>query len=208
MAAFEQTLTGQLSDFMTSEDCDVLVRELSGRPIFSSNVSDCTSFTTYARYVLQELQGAESRKLTLPLEVVEMITSIHWQNPIWQQSVIWNQSPSRRQSITGTFVIQALTLKQYETLIEKFELAETDANCHVCFSSCTDADDVFSNTSRVQNCVRCLPCFLCPYCKVLVDGTPVCYHCLEDVDFTLLNGLSDVRQKRIAVLALPDEDDT
>ena len=195
-------------DFMIPEDCDVLVRELSGRPIFSSKVSDCTSFTSYSRYVLQELQRAESRKLTLPLEVVEMTTCVHWQTPIWQQSVTWTQSPTWKQSLTGTFNMQALTLKQYETLDEKVELASNDTNCFICFSSCTDADDVFSNTSRVQNCVRCLPCFLCPHCKVLVDGTPVCYFWLEDVDYTLLNGLSDVCKKRIAVLSPLDEENT
>jgi hypothetical protein len=83
-----------------------------------------------------------------------------------------------------SFSCNLLLARIMKPLSGKKETSLHGPYCFICFASCVDADDGFSHTSPRQNCVRCLPCFLCPNCKVLVNGTPVCYHCLEDVDYS------------------------
>ena len=194
-------------DFIIPNECDVLVSWLSGRLMYKHNVADPISFKFYSQCVLEALQKSEARKLSLPLDVVQMTTWIQWQPPTWKEPLTWEHPLTWKQPLTGIFLMRPLTCEHHETLSEKNDTSLHGPYCFICFASCVDAGDWFSNTSPIQNCVRCLPCFLCPNCKVLVNGTPVCYHCLEDVDYTRLNGLSDICWKRLSVLSLLDAED-
>ena len=176
------------SDFIISSGCDILVTLLSGRHVFSGKIKDPISFKLYSQCILEALQKSESRKLSVPLEVVEVISRIRWQhiNAVF---------------CTGIFYMQPFTWEQYESLHREFP----DIYCSICLSSCADADSDRSINGRLLNCIRCEPLLLCPDCQVFINGDPVCYCCLEPDDYTVLTGLSDVCVKRLSLFSLDDE---
>ena len=71
--------------------------------------------------------------------------------------------------------------------------------CQCCADPCDDADHVFRGSrARIDNCVRCMPCFLCVACRVqipwecghwnpLVGSHWVCFDCLEPAERRFLN---------------------
>ena len=58
-----------------------------------------------------------------------------------------------------------------------------DNHCYICERPCRDADD---DDTRELNCVRCLQCWLCGDCKVIIAGKPCCYFCLEGGEVDLV----------------------
>ena len=74
-----------------------------------------------------------------------------------------------------------------------------DEECQCCADPCDDADHApWGSRARIDNCVRCLPCFLCVACRVqipwecghwnpLVGSHWVCFDCLEPAERRFLN---------------------
>ena len=84
-----------------------------------------------------------------------------------------------------------------------------DNVCHTCTLPCRDAD---ADQSRMNNCVRCQPCFLCDYCKVELpshhDGGSmvwVCLWCLRRQEVTELR--EDMRFRHDILCMLSEEED-
>ena len=110
-------------DFIIPDECDVLVRLLSGRLVYKHKVAGSISFKFYSQCVLQALQKSEARKLSLSLDVVQMITWIQWQPPTWKEPLTCEYpfTCTWKQPLTGIFLMQPLTCAQHETLSEKNE---------------------------------------------------------------------------------------
>ena len=186
-------------DFVIPRGYDVLVSSLSGRLMYKNKVEEAISFKLYSQCVLKALQKSEARNLSVPMDVIQTVTWIQWQPPEWEQP------------LTGTFLIRSLTCDEHDILTDKNDASYwhslLDPCCVVCFSNCTEAGSGSSNVKASDNCERCSPCYLCPHCKVFVNSTPVCYHCLEEADYASLTDMSDICWKRLGLLSLPDADD-
>ena len=102
----------------------------------------------------------------------------------------------------GTVVPITCTLMDID---DDFFERNVDYECLCCGDPCEDADDVFlglatRRRSRVENCERCAPCFLCEECSFqLADGSRCCAICLEAADLQSLTP----RQMRRACLVQP-----
>ena len=58
-----------------------------------------------------------------------------------------------------------------------------DEECQCCADPCDDADHTGAPRARIDNCVRCLPCFLCVACRVQIPSEGwVCFACLEPAE--------------------------
>ena len=187
------------TDFTIPLGCDVLVSWLSGRLMYKNKVRDAVSFRLYSQCVLEALQKSEARNLSVPLDVIQTVTWIQW------------QPPEPEQPLTGAFLIRPLTCDEHDILSDKNDASYwhslLDPCCFICFSNCIEASSEFSDVKPSENCERCSPCYLCPLCKVFVNGTPVCYHCLEEADYASIADMSDISWKRLNLLSLPDADD-
>ena len=79
-------------------------------------------------------------------------------------------------------------------------LQETD-NCFCCYDPCDDADLMGAPRSRVENCVRCTPCFLCELCRCqLISGDWCCLYCIEPGEE---QQLSKSTRKRLQLVGVP-----
>ena len=108
--------------------------------------------------LVAQLQHEVCQLLTLPPECVKVVVEVH--------SDI---------ASTATVVFMQQTDETYH---------EADGEvCHVCAHPCEDADDVWVAQTRVGNCNRCQPCYLCPQCNVIDErGNACCFFCLEAAD--------------------------
>lgn len=178
------------SDFIIPPDCRITVSLLSGRPVFSGKTKDTVSFKLYSQLLLRAVQKSESRDLSVSLEVVQTTSQIKWQL-------------INAESCTGLFIMRPITEKEHEIIDCEMEASSFD-HCFICLSGCEDADDI---RARSRNCMRCLPSFLCPNCKVFVSGNPVCYACLEPDDHArLTTELSDVCRSRMSLLGFDHQE--
>ena len=83
---------------------------------------------------------------------------------------------------------------------EEDDVKET---CESCKDPCEDADVPWAPRKRIDNCIRCRPCFLCAACRVQIPpGEWTCFLCLEPTEVDLLNAT----QARRYSLALPNFD--
>ena len=111
-------------------------------------------------------------------------------------------SVAARAATPGTVVPITCTLMDIE---DDFLDRDADYECYCCGDPCEDADDVFlsltrGHRSRVENCNRCTPCFLCQECSFqIADGSRCCPWCLESLDLQSLTP----RQIRRACLVHP-----
>ena len=104
--------------------------------------------------------------------------------------------------LAATVVLKPLDQATSDRLIDE-SYAAGRVVCQACLQPCHDADDDEPN-SRHLNCVRCKPCFLCPRCRVYVNGkTPVCLPCLEEPELTMVIAEGDEREAlRLTLLKL------
>ena len=90
-------------------------------------------------------------------------------------SLTWSKIVQNSDGLKSVSVEYVLTpLCEYET--EDFG----DANCFCCDDPCEDADDFpWTSRSREDNCIRCVPCYLCEECRVRIAAGWCCLYCLE-----------------------------
>ena len=96
--------------------------------------------------------------------------------------LIWDHPKSARGicTVSVTYILQPVDDERDGILDDE----STHTQCFVCNQPCRDAD---IDHSREDNCHRCFPCFLCPYCKILLpSGKQCCYDCLESEEKDLV----------------------
>ena len=60
--------------------------------------------------------------------------------------------------------------------------------CFCCADPCDDADHTGAPRARIDNCVRCSPCFLCVACRVQIPSEGwVCFACLQPAERRLFS---------------------
>ena len=66
--------------------------------------------------------------------------------------------------------------------------SEDWVNCQCCADPCDDADHPGAPRARIDNCVRCSPCFLCVACRVQIPSEGwVCFACLQPAERRLFS---------------------
>ena len=185
-------------EFNVDAGCVILLTSLSGEDQLQSTVKESTPFTLLSQVLLRIMIRKTRKRLRVRQEVLEEsgCCKIQWQE----------LSPT---SLCGSFILAAISESAYAKLYNKMDnyyrnrkrCLLSDA-CFVCMGPCEDADEDCTVASRLGNCVRCTPCYLCPRCKVIVNGQPVCYHCIDWEKDTLV--LPDDVRQRIAFLGGAD----
>ena len=103
------------------------------------------------------------------------VLSNHYKLPTQCFHLIWNDDDD---GIIVNYIVQPVTEETCERMWNAYD--RITPQCHVCTLPCRDADD---DDSRELNCYRCLPCFLCPNCKVVLPSGSgelfCCYLCLR-----------------------------
>ena len=177
-------------DSALSAGCHITVTDVYGKILYERILDKCVCREPF----LQALFLALTASYELPRRVLAETHS----------KIIWHEANNA--SLTGTLVMSALTREQRERL-DMFYHLEDSPNCYICYNSCLDADDYSSTTvdAREENCVRCFPCCLCRFCKVILRDHAICMTCLEDAE---VNDLKYSQKKRRSLLlgAVESED--
>ena len=103
--------------------------------------------------------------------------SNHYNLPTRLFHLIWNDDDD---GIIVNYIVQPVTEEDGERRWALDTYDSSNPQCKVCTLPCRDADD---DGSRELNCFRCVPCFLCPNCKVVLPSGNgelfCCYLCIR-----------------------------
>ena len=172
---------------LKSIDSGMTIRflRISGEPAKQSDFGIHSEWMTNKSETVEANSTAVAKLITKRLAIPNECLSLVWSRPQDQHVIL-------------TIVLTPLSDEDWEMLDAEVEMKHNPA-CMVCFQPCRDADD---DDSREQNCVECIPCFLCDRCRVTTtNGTPKCYLCLGPEDRSFLEEAHSNHMFRLRVLA-------
>ena len=122
--------------------------------------------------------------------------------PVKCFTFLWNY-PHRCQTTGERLIDVTLNIHILDDELRETMEEGNDHKCFMCYSACEDADEPKATTTREWNCAECMPCSLCPDCRIILDdGTARCLDCMttEDIPRVRDHGTArDVYRRRVIV---------
>ena len=168
-------------EFNVDAGCSIVITSLSGEKQIERKITETTPFTLLEKELKRNLIQLAATRLKVPAGVFEESDTC---------KLLWQKLSST--NLRGMFCLKSMSDEAYNKVYARFHRLQA---CSVCFGPCEDAESRHTVSSRLVNCVRCEPYFLCPLCKVYINGQPVCYCCIEDRENDTLGLPDDVRRR-------------
>ena len=191
-------------EFNVDAGCVTRIISLSGETLLEFAIKQSAPFKLFEQVLMKIMICVTSLRLRVRKEVLEEPNTCQ---------IGWLELSST--ILLGAWILAPISDVAYDRLSYMMRLLYRNDTlcfkaCSVCFGRCEDADLRHTVASRLGNCVRCSTPRLCPKCKVIVSGQPVCYHCIDWKNDTLL--LPPAIRQRIEFLSrpnlqIPDDDD-
>ena len=182
--------------------CSIVITSLNGEKRIEREITETTPFTLLEKELKRNLIQLTATRLKVSAEMLEASDTC---------KLLWHELSSA--NLRGMFCLDSMSDEAYDKVGARMQDVHRRTNhqfpetCGICFGPCEDADSGFTVSSRLGNCVRCVPCFRCPLCRVYIDGQPVCYSCVDWRKDTLVEVPDDKLQRIRFLKGCTDSDD-